>query len=275
MGCEIWGEGPPLLLLAGLGSTARVWGELPALLARRWAVIAVDNRGVGRSRGGEPFTLAGAADDLAVLAKHLGLMEVGVLGVSMGGLIGVLAAARHPRLVRRLVAVSCGLRSTPSHQRMLRFFELLLTRLSPGEAAEGLMTFAFGAAFADRYPGFVDEAARLWAPDPADLPGARAQLAHLRQGFDLSASAAAITCPTLVLAGAVDPIVPAAASRELAAAIPGARFREVSGAAHSVLAEGGRQVLAEVEEFLLNPPSPARLDYTAPVADRRPPEGKP
>lgn len=248
---QLLGAGPAIVLVAGFASTARLWGELPSLLARRCAVITLDNRGVGGSRAGEPFTLDGAADDLALLAEALGLPSVALLGVSMGGLVAVRTAARHPNSVRRLVAVSCGLRSTPSHQRILRFFELALTRLAPREAADAFMAFAFGAAFADAYPGFVEQAAQLWAPDPGDLPGALCQLAHLRAGFDLSEDARAISCPTLVVAGALDPIVPAASSCELAAAIPGARLREVPEAAHSVLAEGGAQLLDELLDFLL------------------------
>ena len=248
---QLVGAGPVVVLVAGLASTARLWGELPGLLARRCTVVTMDNRGVGGSRAGQPFTLDGAADDLALLVETLGLSSVALLGVSLGGLVAARTAARHPGRVHRLVAVSCGLRATPAHQRILRFFELALTRLTPSEAAEALMAFAFGATFADAYPGFVEQAARLWAPDPADLPGALGQLAHLRAGFDLSEDARAIACPTLVVAGALDPIVPAASSRELAAAIPGARVREVPEAAHSVLAEGGAQLLDELLDFLL------------------------
>ena len=112
------------------------------------------------------------------------------------------------------------------------------------------MTFAFGAAFADRYPGFVAEAARLWAPEADDVAGALAQLAHLRAGFDLTPSLGDIACPLLALAGELDPIVPAAATRELAEAVPGARFEVVPGAAHSVLAEGGPTLLGAVISFL-------------------------
>ena len=62
MAYERWGVGgPPLLLVAGLGSRARLWGELPRLLADRFTVLAPDNRGVDGSRGGAPFTVTGAA----------------------------------------------------------------------------------------------------------------------------------------------------------------------------------------------------------------------
>ena len=56
-------RGPPLLLVAGLASRARLWGELPRLLADRFTVLAPDNRGVGGSAQASAFTLEGAADD--------------------------------------------------------------------------------------------------------------------------------------------------------------------------------------------------------------------
>jgi pimeloyl-ACP methyl ester carboxylesterase len=247
---ERWGGGPPLLLIAGLGSRARLWGELPRLLSERFTVLAPDNRGVGGSRGGAPFSLDGSADDAALVLADAGLSHAGVIGVSMGGLIACLLAVRHAEAVGRLVVASCGARLTPSHARVLRFFELAFTRLEPEEAAQAFMAFAFAGAFADRYPGYVDQAARLWTLDPEDRPGALNQLARLKAGWDLRPQLAAIACPTLVLAGELDPIAPAAATRELAAAIPEARFREVPGAAHSVLAEGGSALLNEVIEFL-------------------------
>ncbi len=247
---ERWGSGPSLVLLAGLGSRPRLWGELPRLLSRRFTVAAPDNRGVGGSRGGRTFTLDRGADDAAAVVGALGGGPAAVIGVSMGALVACRLAAAHPGAVRRVVAASCASRLTPAHGRVLRFFELILTRMSPTEAAEALMTFAFAATFSDRYPGFVDEAVRLWTPEPADIGGTLEQLAHLRAGFDLAPSLAAAACPFLVLAGELDPIVPAAATAELAGAIPDARFEVVPGAAHSVLAEGGPALLEAVVAFL-------------------------
>ncbi len=244
------GEGPAVVLVAGLGSTVRLWGELPELLARRLTVLTLDNPGVGGSRDARPFTLENAADDVAAVIADADGAGARLLGVSMGGTIAALAAARHPGLAERLVVASSAARLTPHHRRVLRFFQLLLDRLHPDEAGEALMTFAFGAGFSDRYPGFVDQAASLWAVDPADRPGVMSQIAHLRAGFDIRERLHEVACPTLVLAGEVDPIVPATSCREIADAIPRARFEIVPGAAHSVLAEGGPGLLATVTDFL-------------------------
>jgi pimeloyl-ACP methyl ester carboxylesterase len=248
---ERWGgEGPPLVLVAGLGQRAAQWGELPRLLAGRFTVLAPDNRGVGGSKGGREFTLEGAADDLALLLDDAGVTAAAVLGVSMGGLIATLFAARHGQRLTHLVIASSVARLTPSHARVLRFFEIVQTRLTPAEAAEVFMAFAFGSAYADRFPGFVDQAARIWTLEESDRPGVLRQVAHLKGGWDLRPAAATIACPALVVAGELDPIAPASGTRELAAAIPGAQFREVPGAAHSVLAEGGSALLTELLAFL-------------------------
>src|SRR3972149_3796642 len=52
------------------------------------------------------------------------------------------------------------------------------TRLAPDEAAQALMAFALASTFADRYPGFVDQTARLWTLEPEDRPGALSDLAQ-------------------------------------------------------------------------------------------------
>jgi len=244
------GAGPPVTLVAGLGSAARLWGELPHLLGRRFTVFAVDNRGIGGSRSGARFTLDGAVEDLASVVAAAGLGPHAVLGASMGGLLAALLAARHPGAVRRLVLASCTARLTPSHGRVLGFFRAVLTHLPPAEAARALMAFAFAAPFADAYPGFVDAAARLWAPEPDDVPGALAQVEALAAGFDARAELARIATPCLVLAGALDPLVPAASTAEIAELVPGAAVRVVPGAAHSVLAEGGPALLEDVVGFL-------------------------
>jgi len=112
------------------------------------------------------------------------------------------------------------------------------------------MTLAFAPPFAQRFPGFVDEAARLYGLDPDDLPGATDQIERLLVGWDLRPQISDLGVPALVLCGERDPIVAPEDTAELAITLPSAELVSVPGAAHSVLAEGGGEILQRVLDFL-------------------------
>lgn len=244
------GDGPPLILVAGMGSTRRVWGELPAMLSRQFTMVTVDNRGVGGSRAGDSFTLAGAADDLCRILDHLKLERAALLGASLGGLIVLRTALHAPRRVTSMVLLSCAAHLSTHGRRTLQVMRAIFRALPPGEAGGALMSLAFAPPFHERFPGFVDEAARLYGPDPDDIPGTLAQLDHMLEGWDLRKQLGGLRIPSLVIAGLRDAIVASEDTCAIAEALPQARLLEVPDAAHAVLAEGGAEVLREVVEFL-------------------------
>src|SRR3989449_4257541 len=94
---EIHGTGRPLILLhGGLGALEMFGPNLPALAQGR-QVIAVDLQGHGRTADiDRPLSVALMADDIAALAKRLGLESFDVMGYSMGGGVALQAAIRHP-----------------------------------------------------------------------------------------------------------------------------------------------------------------------------------
>ncbi len=244
------GAGAPLLLLAGLGATRRLWGELPQLLGRHFRVVSPDNRGVGCSRGGAPFTLDGAADDLLLLLDHLGLERAHLLGVSMGGTIALATALRAPGRCDRLALLSCPAHLSQHGQRLLSLLRELMLCLPPERFGPALMRLAFAPPAHEQMAGFVDQAGSLYGLDRLDLPGALAQADHLLAGFDLRPRLAGLERPTLVLSGRRDAVVATEDTAAVAAAIPGATLVEVEAAGHSLLAEGGGAVLGRVVDFL-------------------------
>lgn len=253
------GDGPAVVLLAGLGSTTRLWGHLPTVLGRRFRVIAVDNRGVGGSRSGSPFTLAGMAEDVAAILDDRSVEAAALLGASMGGVVALHTALAVPDRISRMVIASSSPRLTRHGRRLLSLLRDLLLYAPPERAGAALMTLAFAPPFHERSGGFVDEAERLWGPDEADVPGTLQQLEHLLAGWDLRDRLAEITVPTLVLAGERDPVVAPEETAEIAAALPDARLVTVADAAHSVLAEGGEAILDTVAGFLAGEPNAAPL----------------
>ncbi len=96
------GEGPPLVLLHGIGMSRTVWRPVVPLLAREREVIAVDLPGFGESDTvpARPRTLSGLADAVAAFAASLGIDRPHVAGNSLGGGVALaLGATGHARSV--------------------------------------------------------------------------------------------------------------------------------------------------------------------------------
>src|SRR5216117_1508490 len=102
---DVSGDGPPVLLISGLGAPAASWALQVKALAPHFRVVTLDNRGVGESDlPPDPvYTTAQLADDAATLLRQLKIDRAHVIGASMGGTIAQELAIRHPRLVRSLV----------------------------------------------------------------------------------------------------------------------------------------------------------------------------
>lgn len=97
------GEGPPVLLIHGTGATSDFWGEAAERLAERCHVVTYDRRGTGRSAHLPTGHHDVHAEDAAAIIRGLGMGDVTVVGWSMGGIVALCLAQRHPELVRGLV----------------------------------------------------------------------------------------------------------------------------------------------------------------------------
>ena len=107
---EVYGEGPPLLLLhGGVFGYIDEFKNLIPKLAGRYQVIALATRGHVKSDvGTEPYTYEQRATDALELIQHLKLDKVTVIGFSDGGFAGYKLAAMHPDVVEKLVAMGAG-----------------------------------------------------------------------------------------------------------------------------------------------------------------------
>lgn len=102
------GQGDPLVLLHGLGSSGLDWEHQIPAFAEHYQVIAPDLRGSGDSdkpRG--PYKVGQFADDVWQLLDTLGIPSARLVGLSMGGATAFEMAARQPDRVRALVVVNC------------------------------------------------------------------------------------------------------------------------------------------------------------------------
>ncbi len=255
------GAGRPLLLLHGFTGRGTSWGGHATALARAFRVITVDLPGHGRSGTAEParMTVERSADDLAAILEHLGAVPASVLGYSLGARVALRLAVAHPRAVDRLVLESPGAGIADPAERATRRAadEALATRIERDGIA------AFVAAW-ERSPVFATHAGL----SPARAAHQRAtRLANDPRGLAASLRAsgqaameplhdrlAAVTAPTIVIAGALDDRGRPRAET-VARAIPGARLEIIEGAGHTPHLERPRAFRRLVTEFLQEVPA--------------------
>lgn len=105
---EIYGQGAPLVLIHGGGSTIESnFGYFIPLLAGHRQLIAMELQAHGHTKDrGTPTSFEQDADDVAGLLQHLGIAQAEILGFSNGGNTAMQLAARHPALVKKLVIAS-------------------------------------------------------------------------------------------------------------------------------------------------------------------------
>lgn len=254
------GEGPTLLLLSGLGCDRTFWAGHRPLLSSRARVIAPDNRGSGESPApAGPYAASEMAGDALALLDELGVESADVAGHSLGGMIALEMALAAPARVRSLVLLSACARC---HPRTAFCIEVAATLWQQGCAPESLVrTFltwtASASVLAD--PGLVEclVAAQLSPRVPQPLAAWQAQAAAVGR-FDARSRLGEIRCPTLVLAGDEDVLVPPSAARELSAGIRGARLEVSPGAGHNAAAEDAPATCERLLRFLGERPAGRR-----------------
>src|SRR3712207_4709700 len=203
---ELWterrGQGPDVLLIAGLGDPAEAWQPQLDGLSDRYPLTAVDNRGAGRTPLPEGrLSATTMADDAAAALRALEIPSAHVAGFSMGSAIAQELALRHPELVRSLVLVSTYARPDALFRSQLNFWRWL-PEAAPSERAfyEAFFTWVYTprAHAQGSVDQIVEEA--LAFPHQQSVEAFQAQvdvcLAH-----DTADRLSEIAAPTLVLSG--------------------------------------------------------------------------
>lgn len=233
---EIEGEGPPLLLLAGMMSDSASWGPIVPALARRFTVIRPDNRTTGRTLPPEASAgLAEWADDALALLDHLGLPRAHLAGHSLGGLIALQMAATAPERVARLALLASAPIRVPRTGTILRHLLALRTHgLPPDLWLRGLFPWLF-------HPRLFADPTALDAMVEGSLayPYAQGAAAMARQiaAWERSGAAPALPDPlppTLAILAADDLLLPVAVARQALAPLSLLRIVEIAEAGHSV-----------------------------------------
>lgn len=226
---------PAVVFLHGAGFDRTAWR-----LQTRWfahhgrSVLAVDFPAHGRSEGPALDSIAAMADWTARLIETAGLKQAALVGHSMGALVALDCAARHPDKVRALAL--CGVAvDMPVHPEMLESAKANTLKV------QELMTF-WGIGNALHKGGMVSPGLWLRRESLAVLAGNRPDVIHSDLAAcnaykDAPQRAAAVTCPTVLVLGDGDLMTPAGKGKALAAALPGAKTVVVANSGHFMMVE--------------------------------------
>ncbi|HUP75304.1 MAG TPA: alpha/beta fold hydrolase [Acidimicrobiales bacterium] len=233
---EVHGEGPPLMLLMGIGYDSSLWTlqQVP-VLSTHFSVVLLDNRDAGRSsRAVHPYSIADMADDVAGVLDALDIHRTHLLGLSMGSMIGMEFALRHADRLDRLVLAGPGAAPARSAADPISIWNWVKANNPSGEVFGGQqLTWLFSSAFL-RNQKAVQKTIALLASNPNPVePDAYDRQAQAYLHFDALDRLGGIKAPTLVIVGEQDLLTPPWVAREVAEGIPGARFEIVTGDASS------------------------------------------
>ena len=246
------GAGPPLVLVHGTGGSAETsWTEMIDRLAGRWTVVRPDYAGSGETTdGGGALSLDALAAQVVAAAEHAGAVPFHLLGFSLGAVVAVKIAADYPERLRSVVPLAGMLTAAdPRLQFQLRLWRHLIDTDREAMARLGLIT-CFSPAYVGRFDAATIEQAVASDLAANDWDGLARQV-DLDMTLDVTAEAAKVAAPALVIGCRQDQILPPERhARALAAAIPGADYAELD-CGHCAPFETPEALLDLVEPFLL------------------------
>ncbi|WP_299286885.1 alpha/beta fold hydrolase [uncultured Tateyamaria sp.] len=229
---EVTGNGPPLLMLAGFMSDHASWTPLVPLLRDHFTCVQIDNRTTGQTAPWDaPVSIGHMCKDAVALMDALEHERFHVVGHSMGGIIALHMAQEIPaRLASTHIAASAPIRLPRNTALFANLIAIRRSNATPDTWLRALFPWLFNPrVYHD--PGAVDRAVAdsLAYPHAQSADAMEHQLTALR-GFD-GTDLASPTCPTQVLLGALDLIVPPDHVLAVLSHLP---HHIIEGAGHSI-----------------------------------------
>jgi pimeloyl-ACP methyl ester carboxylesterase len=261
-----WGDARSrhaVVMLHGFAETKAAWEETAVDLAREYRVIALDQRGHGRSQRApdRDYSRATQVEDLEAVIAALGLRSVTLVGHGMGGANAICYAAEHPDVVSALVVIETApevLRSGVENLRRLlvtsppsfdsideatevirEYYPYATTEQAERRVRSALSVTPDGAYVWDFDPIFRDSHVRPPEPDPGQ-----------RRLSDLWDCVDRVQCPVMIVRGAETDMLTSEAVQRLHRRIPGSRVSLIEEAGHSVPTDQPSMLALTIREFL-------------------------
>jgi 3-oxoadipate enol-lactonase len=245
------GDGEPLLLINGRGSSRAAWQPVAESLAAHMRVLRMDNRDAGENDPEPgPYSIADMAGDIAGFLDALGVRQVAVLGHSMGGFIALHLALQRPDLVTRLILVgtSPAAGAALGHPLPLTAPEDWIA--DPVERSLKNAPQSHAPGFFDDNPDLLQQISQRVRHNRITLEGYNRQQTAISDTHDVRERLGEISVPALIIHGDVDPLVPLRGGEVLNEHLPNARLVTYEGVGHNPHVERATAFIDDVLAFL-------------------------
>jgi proline iminopeptidase len=259
-------EKPTLLMLhGGPGFDHSIYRPAYSALADRAQIIYLDHRGNGRSEDGprEAWNLAQWGDDVRGFCDALGISSPIVLGTSFGGMVALSYATRHPAHPSKLVLISTEAAGGSHRERRVALFERF-GGPEVGALARRRFLEVDGQADQAALDAWRSLAMPHYTRNPRDPDMARRAVNRFEvlhwfarpggesRSFNMLGDLHRIQCPTLVLGGEDDPMLPIECQADIAAALPQplVQFERFENCRHAVIPDAPERGMAAIRGFI-------------------------
>lgn len=244
------GEGPPIVLIHGVGADMEMWSPLAKQLSGGHRVIAYDMQGHGRSaKPPAPYRLADFVRQLRQLADALSLESFDLLGFSMGGLVAQGFTLAYPACVARLILVNTVYSRSPDERRAVLARVANATSGDYGADVEAAIARWFTVSFRAAHPELIEPIRRrMMANDRAAYIAAYTVFATADE--ELAPQLEKIDVPALVITGADDQRSTRDMATRLASLLPRGTLRLLPDQRHMTPIEVPDRIAELVNEFL-------------------------
>lgn len=236
------GEGEPLLLIIGLGSTSRLWQRVRGELSEHFRTLTFDHRGIGRSsRGNAKHSMALMAADAAAVLDAAEVEQAHVFGVSMGGMVAQELALNFPHRVKSLI-LGCTMAGGPN---AIRAPTPVTEGLTPEQVSKLMISLSYHPSTPRKL--IEEDLAMIGTPAPAVY---QAQLESITN-WECFSRLPEIEVPTLLIHGAADQRIPVDNAPLIASQIAGAKVVTLPATGHVFLTEKPAATFEAVLDFLI------------------------
>ncbi|MGI8925763.1 MAG: alpha/beta fold hydrolase [Tepidiformaceae bacterium] len=255
-GCKIWydtmGEGPPVVMVYGIGGNSRGWwDDFPALLARRYRLVMLDNRGTGNSEKPETaWTMPDMTADVLAVADAAGLESFHLLGCSLGSMIVRHLVRQHGGDRIRSLSLLCppnGIAATDADRNAALFWDRTKPLIESARAGWPIIHPGPWIAANDARLVAKFEASQLEPTPP------RTFVFQFQAATDAGDANSALNdhdWPVLIAHGTLDRLVPPGNAHTLKQQVPRARLEMLEGDSHNFWAHDPERAAAIVLDFL-------------------------